>query len=177
MDETQRHIDRFVECLTNEQRDLYAFILTLLPRVQDADDVLQETNRILWTRRDDFLPDSNFRAWARRIAHYQVLAHLKRQRRDSHRLSPDLIEQLAQETPPEQRLSERLLNALVHCMGKLSEVHRRLVNLRYDEMLLAPQIAERTGRSPVAIRQALFAIRKDLTHCIAETLDAKEGEP
>jgi RNA polymerase sigma-70 factor (ECF subfamily) len=175
MDETQQYIDRFVEQLTNEQRNLYAYILTLLPRFQDADDVLQETNRVLWTRRDDFLRDTNFWAWACRIAHFQALAHLKRQRRDSRCLSLDLIEQLAKEIPDPQQFSERLLDALVYCRDKLGETSRNLIDLRYGEMLLAPQIAERTGRSPAAVRQALFVIRKDLTRCIAETLDGKEG--
>ena len=175
MDDAQQHIDRFVEDLTNYQRNLYAYILTLLPRVQDADDVLQETNRVLWTRREDFRQGTNFWAWACRIAHYQVLALRKRQRRDSRHLSLDLIELLANELVVPQQLPERLLKALVSCMGKLSETNRNLIDLRYGEMLLAPQIAEKTGRSPVAIRQALFAIRKDLTRCIGETLDGKEG--
>jgi RNA polymerase sigma-70 factor, ECF subfamily len=175
MGETQQHIDRFVEQLTDEQRNLYAYILTLLPRPHDADDVLQETNKVLWARRDDFLRGTNFWAWACRIAHYQALAHLKRQRRNSCCLSLDLIEQLAEETPAPQHFSERLLDALVYCRNKLGKKNRNLIDLRYGEMLLAPQIAERTGRSPVAVRQALFAIRKDLTRCIAERLDGKEG--
>lgn len=177
MNEPQQPIDRFVECLTEEQRNLYAYIVTLLPRVQDADDVLQETNRVLWTKRDDFRSGTNFGAWARSIAHYQVLAHLKRQRRNSRCLSLDLVEQLAEEAAESRQSSGRILNALVDCMGKLSEANRNLIDLRYDEMLLAPQIAEKTGRSAVAVRQALFVIRKDLTNCITETLERKDGTP
>ena len=71
-----KNTERFVEHLTDQQRDLYAYIMTLLPRVQDADEVLQETNRILWTKRADFREGTSFRAWACRIAHYQVLACL-----------------------------------------------------------------------------------------------------
>ena len=99
-------------------------------------------------------PDTNFWAWACRVAHYQALAHLKRQRRDSRCLSLDLIEQLAEEISAPPQFSERLLSALVYCRDKLGKASRNLVDLRYGEMLLAPQIAERTGRSPVAVRQA-----------------------
>jgi RNA polymerase sigma-70 factor, ECF subfamily len=177
MSQGSHNIDLFVERLTNHQRDLYAYILTLLPRTQDADDVLQETNRVLWAKREDFREGTSFWAWACRIAHYQVLAHLKRQRRDCRRLSLDLVDQLAVESAAPREFPDRILNALTHCKERLSENNRNLIDLRYGEMLLAPQIAERTGRSAVAIRQALFAIRKDLTRCIAETLDRKEGSP
>ena len=169
-----RHTDRFVEHLTNQQRNLYAFIMTLLPRVQDADDVLQETNRVLWTKRADFREGTSFRAWACRIAHYQVLAHRKRQRRDQRRLSSDLVDQLAEELATPRPCSDRLLATLVQCMGKLNDTSRELVEMRYGQSLLAPEIAERTGRSPTAIRQSLFVIRKDLTRCIKDTLDGKE---
>lgn len=172
-----RHNDQFVEHLTNQQRNLYAYILTLLPRVQDADDVLQETNRVLWTKRADFREGTSFRAWACRVAHYQVLAHRKRQRRDQRRLSTDLIEQLAEEIAPPQPSSDRLLATLVQCMGKLNDASRHLVEMRYGQSLLAPDIADRTGRSPTAIRQSLFVIRKDLMRCIQNTLDDKEERP
>ena len=172
-----KHLDRFVEHLTDQQRDLYAYIMTLLPRVQDADDVLQETNRILWTKRNDFREGTSFRAWACCIAHYQVLAHRKRQRREFRRLSFDLVEQLAEEVSTPRQSSDRLLATLVHCMGKLSQSSRELVEMRYGEAMLAPQIAERTGRSPTAIRQSLFVIRRELTRCIKETLDGKEDSP
>lgn len=175
MDDSQ-HIDRFVDLLTNQQRDLYAYIMTLLPRVQDADDILQETNKVLWTKRADFREGTSFRAWACRIAHFQVLAHRKRQRRDHRRLSFDLVEQLAEEVATPSQSSEGLLAMLVHCMSKLSDWGRELIRMRYDLELLAPQIAEQTGRSPVAVRQALFVVRRDLARCMKNKLDDKEKE-
>lgn len=176
MDDSQ-DTDRFVEHLTNHQRDLYAYIMTLMPRVQDADDVLQETNKILWMKRSEFREGTSFRAWASRIAHYQVLAHRKRQRRDSRRLSPDLVDQLAQEMAVARPCSERLLAVLVQCTNRLTEAGRALVEMRYGQSLLAREIAEKTGRSALAIRQALFVIRKDLTCCIKQTLEGKEESP
>ena len=176
MDDTQ-HVTQFVEHLTNHQRDLYVYIVTLLTRTQDADDVLQETNKVLWAKRADFREGTSFRAWACRVAHYQVLAHRKRQRRDHRRLSFALVEQLAEETSSPQQPSGHLITILKHCMGKLSDSNRKLVEMRYDMELLAPQIAEKTGRSATAVRQALFVIRRDLARCIKDTLDGEEESP
>ena len=59
--------------LTGHQRQLYLFILTLLPNPNDADDVLGDVNTLLWTKADDFEPGTNFTAWAYRVAHFEVL--------------------------------------------------------------------------------------------------------
>ncbi|NLF08384.1 MAG: sigma-70 family RNA polymerase sigma factor [Pirellulaceae bacterium] len=171
------HEDGFVEHLTNQQRDLYVYILTLLPRAQDADEVLQETNKVLWMKRADFREGTNFRAWAFRIAQFQVLSHRKRQRREHRLLSLDLVGQLADETAQPRDVSRSLVAILKNCVEKLSAASRELLKMRYDLDLSAPQIAEKTGRSPVAVRQALFTVRRDLTRCMKDVLDEKEETP
>lgn len=52
----------FVRLLTGNQRKLYAFILSLLRRPADADDVLQETNMVMWRKCAEFEPGTNFDA-------------------------------------------------------------------------------------------------------------------
>jgi len=64
----------FVQLLTAHQRSLYLYIITLLPNPADVDDVLQSTNMVLWSKADEFVPGTDFGAWARRVAHFEVLA-------------------------------------------------------------------------------------------------------
>ena len=64
----------FVRLLTGQQRQLYLYIIALLPNPTDVDDVLQATNMVLWSKADEFEPGSDFGAWARRVAHFEVLA-------------------------------------------------------------------------------------------------------
>ena len=68
----------FVSLLTGHQRKLYSFILSLLRNPSDADDVLQETNLVLWQKCNEFEPGTNFGAWAFRVAQFQVMAHRKK---------------------------------------------------------------------------------------------------
>ena len=56
--------EQFVRNLTDCQPRLYAFILSLLPNRDDASDVLQDTNLVIWRRSAEFTDGTNFVAWA-----------------------------------------------------------------------------------------------------------------
>ena len=87
----------FIENVTRVQRKLHAFIWSLVRSGADADDILQETNLVLWRKSDEFEPGSNFDAWAFRIAQFQVLAFRKRQQRSKLHFDDELVEALALE--------------------------------------------------------------------------------
>ena len=52
----------FLSRVPRAQRSLYAFILTLVRQAADAEDVLQETNVVLWRKAGEYRPDSGFHA-------------------------------------------------------------------------------------------------------------------
>ena len=58
--------------------------LRLVRWSQDATDVLQETNLVLWRRAHEFDTEKTFTALAYRVAYIQVLAHRKKQAHDRH---------------------------------------------------------------------------------------------
>ena len=162
----------FVTQLVQAQRRLYAYILTLVPSLPDADDVLQETNTVLLRKQQEFQPGTHFAAWACRVAYYEVCAHYKRQRRDLLCLPFDerLLERLATAADERYDQQERTLSALEHCLESLSDEDRRLVTLRYRQDSSADQLAEVTGRTPGAVRQVLYRIRKSLLDCVQRRL-------
>jgi RNA polymerase sigma-70 factor, ECF subfamily len=167
----------FVAHVLDMQRNLFAYILTLLPSLQDANDVLQQTNLVLWSKRDEFRPGSDIQAWACRIAYYEVLAYRQRWRRDRLRFDNDLVGQMAEEVGVAPLAnSEAELQALAQCSESLSPADRELLDLRYQEALTAPQIAAKVSRSAVAIRKALFRIRAALHRCVDQRLKAEERE-
>ena len=81
--------------LINCQPALYAYILSLLPNREDANDVLQDANLVMWRRSDEFVEGTNFLAWAYQIARYKVLAHHRDCHRDRHIFDDGLFAQLA----------------------------------------------------------------------------------
>lgn len=167
----------FVAHVLDMQRNLFAYILTLLPSLEDANDVLQQTNLVLWSKRSEFSPGSNIQAWACRIAYFEVLAYRQRWRRDRLQFDNDLVGQMAEEigaVPLADTESE--LQALALCTESLSPSDRELLDMRYQEALSAPEIAAKVSRSAVAVRKALFRIRAALHRCVDQRLKVEERQ-
>src|SRR5262245_5742011 len=61
----------FLRLFLQNERRLYAYILTLLPHRADADDVLQEASLVMWDKFDDANPPADFTAWGCRIAYFK----------------------------------------------------------------------------------------------------------
>ena len=57
--------ESFVRLMTAHQGRLFGYILSLLGDIDQANDVLQEANMVLWRNAAEFQPGSNFRASGR----------------------------------------------------------------------------------------------------------------
>lgn len=164
-----------VGLIAGAQRQLYAYILTLLADRNQADDVLQETNLVLWEKAGEYRHGSNFLSWATRIAYLQVLAHLKRNQRERRRLSDTAIEAVAQQVARQQPMLEARTKAMRQCLTRLSEEDQDLIHRRYMGEQGPEDIGEAVGRSGGAVRQALYRIRLSLLRCIERTLAGGAG--
>lgn len=166
----------FLRLLLQNERRLFAYILTLLPNRADADDVLQEASLVMWNKFDEAHPPDDFAAWGRRIAHYKVLDFYKKSRRGRVRFSQELLDQVA-ETAGEHadalQLDERR-EALAGCVEKLTPRDRDLLSRRFADGATTQSTAEQVGRSVEAVYKALAKIRLALFECVSRTL-AQEG--
>ncbi len=169
-----------VQLIAESQRRLYAYVMTLVVNPSDADDVLQETNVVLWEKADQFhLPEESekaveqFMAWASKIAYFQSLARLKRHQRDRLRFDDALLGQLAETAADRMAVFDDQRIALLSCVEKLSEKDRALIKCRYDEETDPQSMAEKFGRTRHAINQALYRIRNTLTDCVKRTLSQR----
>jgi RNA polymerase sigma-70 factor (ECF subfamily) len=167
----------FVQRLVDSQRGLYAYILQLLPNRTDADDVLQATNLVIWSVREQFVEGSNFAAWAARIAYFQVLTHRKRKSRERLCFDDSLVYQLSREAEAEADQMDLTLQMLRRCMDKLRQPDLDLLHMQYADGVRPREIARQLGRSPGAITQATHRIRMSLLECIEEQgRSAEEAE-
>lgn len=168
--------DQFVQLLAQSQLRLQLYIMAVVGNAADAEDVRQETNGVMWRKRDEFVPGTNFLAWAYRIAQLEVLKHRQRQRRDLPGLSPEVIALLGEDSVREADLLERRRDALGGCLRRLTRKDLVLVQSYYcgEETLAA--IAARLGRSANSVRHSIGRIRRQLRNCIERTL-AQEAHP
>ena len=154
----------FVRLLTGEQTHLYGYIITLLGDVNDASNVLQQTNLVIWRKAQEFEPQSNFPMWARKIAYYQSLAFLRDRKRDRHIFDEDVLSELAAR-PSEDDEDERRI-ALRHCLGTISVQSLNLLQERYGPGKSISEIANDRHKTQAAVKMALMRIRQALVHCI-----------
>ena len=54
---------RFMRLFLQSERRILGFILSLVPYVADAEDLLQETCAIMWSKINEFEPGTDFTAW------------------------------------------------------------------------------------------------------------------
>jgi len=87
----------FVQLLTSHQSRLYAYVLSLLGDRTQADDVLQETNSVLWRKANEFELGTNFGAWMLKVAYFQVMAHRRRLTRDRLVFDDDFLQDIAED--------------------------------------------------------------------------------
>ncbi|MBI1368638.1 MAG: sigma-70 family RNA polymerase sigma factor [Planctomycetes bacterium] len=158
--------DEFARLIATHMREIYRYVLTLVPSPADAEDVIQETSIKLWSQFDKFDPNTNFAAWAFRIAYYEVLTHRTKHRRDRHLFSSELVEKLAERRAA---MSESLIDRrrlLEACLEELSEPHRQLLRDRYAGTETMQALAQRTGRPINTIYKTLDRIRRALGACV-----------
>jgi RNA polymerase sigma-70 factor (ECF subfamily) len=162
----------FLRLFLQNERRLYAYILTLLPNRSDADDVLQEATLVMWDKFDTEQPPADFAAWGCRVAYFKVLDFRKKCRRSRVLFSQALLDRLA-ETAAEQRAALRLderREALAGCLAKLSPRDRDLLARRFAEGATTQSTAAQVGRSVDAVYKALAKIRHGLFECVTRAL-------
>ena len=159
--------------LTALQRKLYLYILALVRNPSDAEDIQQETNRVIWEKIEEFKPGTDFEAWAFKIAHFKVLSFRRSQQRERLRFSDEVVEQLAIDAGRAVRDADPRKQALRSCLNKLSTSDREMVSSRYLHGSDTRQVARRYGRSAKSIYQSLSRIRSRLMACIQRTLSSE----
>ncbi|MEX0741188.1 MAG: sigma-70 family RNA polymerase sigma factor [Phycisphaeraceae bacterium] len=158
--------ETFVQELLNSQTRLHAFILSLLADRAAADDVLQETNMVLWRKAEEFKAGTRFTAWAMKVAHFQVLAYLRKRGRDRHCFDAETLDRLAHTVKERAGRFEHIRDALQDCIAGLSPVQRELLNRRYYLEQSLRTISDQTGRPAGSIAQTLYRVRAVLLRCI-----------
>ena len=167
---------RYVALITEHQPAIYAYIVTMCPNRTVAKDILQETNLVLWKKAGEFDMNTSFKAWAFRIAYFQTLAHLKREKRKSWLILDDqLVQTVAEEAPARLDDLEERHDALRSCLAKLPANDLEILTAYYEERLKLEELAERSGRSEGALKQVLFRVRRALRRCIELSLQSRSG--
>lgn len=163
--------ETFVMLLARHERMLAAYVMTLVPHFQDADDILQESKVVMWRSFNQFREGTNFGAWARKIAFHQVLSHRKRKKRDRLDFTDEFLNLVAEEVENSAEHLARRQIALNQCVSKLPEEQQELLRFRYQDQLGVEDLASRLNRTVAAIYRALSRLRQNLHQCVTRSLE------
>ena len=167
--------DQFLRLFVENEEALRGFVRSLVPTLEDAREVMQETASVLWRKFGELDSPEDFRRWAFGVARFEALAFRRDRARDRHVFGEDLISLLESEAAEAGEQSDREEQALQGCLKKLPSKQRQLVEVAYAPGVRIDELARESGRTPMALYKALHRIRMALADCIQRSLQQEEG--
>lgn len=165
----------FAQNLMACQDRLYAYAAALVGNMTAVDDIVQQTNLILWRKADQFEPGTEFGAWACRVAFYEILKHRQRLKREKLLFDDDLLSIMAERCEQFSDEATQRRSALRLCLKKLSPDQRELLERRYEPGASVADMAGELHRSAGSLSQELYRIRQALTDCIRKRLSQEQA--
>jgi len=145
---------------------LYSYLLSLLHRQSDAEEVLQQTVHVCWEKFDQYRPGTEFRAWACRIAHFKALKYRAERKKGPATFSDLFIESVDEEAVVMADVLDARSAYLDDCVKKLPAADRRLLRLRYAAGATTRSVAAALGRSVHVVYRWLARVHEALFCCI-----------
>lgn len=176
MTESDPRNREFVRQLLQAQPRLYAWIRTQIPQRADAEEVLQETVTILWTKFAEFEPGSNFLSWALSVAYFEVRQHYRKQAQGKRLFSESLLDLVARTADAMTDELADLQDALASCLEKLNAADRDVVRRCYVSGSTVVSVAAELNRPHDTIKSVLRRSRRRLYECIQRTLNRERRE-
>jgi RNA polymerase sigma-70 factor (ECF subfamily) len=165
---------QYIELLTTHQSRIFTFLYAHVLNMADAEDLYQQVALVLWEKFDQFIPGTDFGAWAIRVADLTIKNFLRGKRRSKVFFSDEVMQRIVEyhAAVPVEQVAARS-EALQGCLKRLPESDRTLVEQCYGSEVKIKDIADALGRSAGAIYTSLCRIRQALLNCIERTLSAE----
>lgn len=166
----------FLGLFTAHESTIHAYVRRLVPRREDALDVMQEVAIVLWKKFDQFEADGDFRRWALGVARFEVLAWRRNIARERERIiiSQETIELLARETEADaDQLDLEREAILQHCLNQLKSEQRSAIEAMYgNDSEDSSTLADQFGKTLTGFYQWIYRIRQKLSKCAQRVANA-----
>ena len=121
----------FLRVFLANEREIYRYVAALVPPTADAQEIVQQTAVVLWEKFDQYDAARQFAPWACRFALNIARPWMARRQRWKALLDGGLAEELALRREELRAEFDARLVHLDHCMEKLPEKQRALVDGYY----------------------------------------------
>ncbi len=157
----------FVTLISSHQRRILAYIITLVPNRSDAEDILQETTALMWEKRSDFIPGTDFVAWGASIAYYKILNYRKKAVKNRQLIfNHEQLKRIEKQAVEKSKHVEEMLYQLDECIEKISETDKQLLHMRYNREIDIKEISNHLNKSIRTVYLAIARIQGLLLRCL-----------
>lgn len=160
------------------RRPLSAYLARLTGRVEEVEELVDDTLLVVWERAGDFRGRSRPSSWIFGIAHRKGLKSLERRSRRGGDASLAEISEPSHRRTPDRAWDRRELAELVgEALSRLPAEQRSVVVLTYHHGLSYPEIAEVVGCPVGTVKSRMFHARRKLAGLLPELgVGANPGE-
>lgn len=173
---SERDDEQIVQLISSNQRSLFGYLLGLLGARELAEDALQETNIVLWQKRQEYRANTNFFAWACQIAYFKA-GNLRTQwHRKMPVFSEVFMEEVSSELKAAIQMPSKLDVFLKECLDLLDDQDVALLDHRYADGASVKTVAMNLKQSVRSVYRNLERIHQRLFTCIGEKVK-EDGTP
>ena len=148
---------------------LYRQIRRMVPRHDDADDLLQNTFIKAWSSLENFRGEARLSTWLYKIAINEARRFLDRERRRQSISIDDQQQQLINEIEADEHIDgDRLALQLRQAVARLPEKQRLVFNMKYYDDMKYEQISEILGTSVGALKTSYHLAVKKIEQFFSE---------
>jgi len=156
------------------QPTIAAFIHSLVPNFQDADDILQNVAIITVEKFNEFDRNRSFSAWSTGIAKNLILKYYANKGSKKPILGIEVIEKVAQVYDQDpQSIHDRIDSiekALKKCIQRLKDKIKKIVQMHYMDELSPARIAQLLSLTTNNVSVTLHRVRLSLKSCVNQEL-------
>ncbi|WP_437222877.1 sigma-70 family RNA polymerase sigma factor [Planctomicrobium sp. SH661] len=167
---SEARYEEFLTLFSRDRERLSAYIYSLLPNQADAEDVFQRCSLLLWRKFPEYERDRSFLAWACGVGFYEVRNFLRSVQRDRLQFNSELMSQLADRRRQSLDQAAEMMPVLRGCLEALSESHRELVRVAYEQDGTLKDFAEAQNQPLQTLYNQLGRIRRLLLNCVQRQL-------
>ncbi|MBN1394253.1 MAG: sigma-70 family RNA polymerase sigma factor [Pirellulales bacterium] len=164
----------FHRLFVQSQRRIFGYILTLLPRLADAEEVFQQSCVVMLGKASQFAPGTDFVGWACQIAQYEVYNYRRRLQNERLCFNENLLDRISARYRLQGDRLDAELDALKGCVEQLSPTDRQLIRQRYSRKITARALAAELGRPANTVYKAIQRIRRNLRECVERTVSRQD---
>lgn len=173
-DSDREQHDQFLRLFMRHEESLRVFLRSLLFTHDEQREVMQEVAVVLWRKFDVGMDSQSFCRWAFGVARMEALAFRRDRARDRHTFGDEVFELLSQTVVNHSSSLEAERRALDLCLKKLPEDQRQIIQNAYAPGVKIDQLANRMGRTAMALYKTLHRIRLMLMDCTRRVIATEE---